>query len=80
VKLAIYQMAVQLRLGGDAVLVPVVAEAVLADINGEVLGDLAPVQDLTHAQGDLVLAAQRGAGPRAGRGDFLQVGLGGFQQ
>jgi hypothetical protein len=45
----------------------VVAEAVLADINSEVLGDLAPVQDHADPQGDLVLAAQRSTSPRAGR-------------
>jgi hypothetical protein len=50
--------AVQLCLGGDGVLVPVVAEPVLADVDGEVLGDLAPVQHLARAQRDRVLAAQ----------------------
>ena len=53
---------------------------IVADLDGEVLGDLAPVQDPVYPHGDLVRAAQRGAGPRAGRGDLAQVGLGGGQQ
>jgi hypothetical protein len=53
---------------------------VLADVDDEVLGDLAPVERLPGPQRDLVLAAQRAAGPRAGRGDFLQVGLGSREQ
>src|ERR1039457_3579002 len=72
--------AVQGGLGGDGVLVPVVAEPVLADVDDKVLGDLAPVQDLAGPQRDLVLAAQRAAAPRARRGDFLQVGFGGVEQ
>ena len=35
---------------------------------------------LSDPHGDRVLAAQRPPGPRAGRGDFLQVSLGGGQQ
>ena len=44
------------------------------------LGDLAAVQDPVGPHGDLVLAAQRPPGPRAGRGDLGQVGFGGGQQ
>ena len=62
--------AVHGGLGGDGVLVAGVADAVVGDVDGEVLGDLAPVQDPVRAHGDRVLAAQRPAGPRAGRGDL----------
>ncbi len=72
--------AVQGGFGGDGVLVAGVADAVAGDLDGEVLGDLAAVQHPVGAHGDLVRAAQRGAGPRAGRGDLAQVGFGGGQQ
>src|SRR5208283_1390227 len=72
--------AVQGGFGGDGVLVAGVADAVVGDLDGEVLGDLAAGKDPVGAHGDLVLAAQRCAGPRAGRGDLGQVGLGGFEQ
>jgi hypothetical protein len=62
--------AVELGLGGDGVLIAGVADAVVGDLDGEVLGDLAAVQDPVGPDGDLVRAAQRGAGPRAGRGDL----------
>ena len=71
---------VQGGLGGDGVLVAGIAQAVAGDLDGEVLGDLAPVQDPVGPHGDRVLAAQRPPGPRAGCGYFLQVGLGGGQQ
>ncbi len=62
--------AVELGLGGDGVLVPGVGELILADVDGDVFGDLAPVQDPVHPHGDLVPAAQRGTCPRAGGGDL----------
>src|SRR5207344_3292680 len=72
--------AVEGGLGGDGVLVAGVADAVVADVDGEVLGDLAAVQDPVGPHGDLVLAVQRPAGPCAGRGDLAQVSLGGSEQ
>jgi hypothetical protein len=53
---------------------------IVADVDGEVLGDLAPAQDPARPHGDVVLAAQRLPGPRAGRCDFGQVSFGGGQQ
>jgi hypothetical protein len=52
---------------------------IVADLDAEVLGDLATVQHPAQAQRDLVLAAQRPAGPLGGGGDLGQVGLGGGQ-
>ena len=72
--------AVELGLGGDGVLVAGVAEAVVADVGGEVLGDLAAGQHPVRAHGDRVLTAQRPPGPGAGRGDLGQVGLGGREE
>jgi hypothetical protein len=72
--------AVEGGFGGDGVLVAGVAEVVLADVGPEVLADLAAAQRPVGAQRDLVLAAQRLAGPPGGCGDRGQVGLGGGQQ
>ena len=72
--------AVELGLGGDGVLVAGVTDAVVGDLDGEVLSDLAAAEDPVGAHGNLVLAAQRPPGPRAGGGDLGQVGLGGREE
>ena len=72
--------AVELCLGVDGVLIAGVAQAVAGDLGSEVLSDLAAVLFPVHPDSDLILAAQRGAGPRARHGDLTQINLSGREQ
>ena len=58
--------SVQRGLGGDLVLILTPRQAIIGDVDDEVLGHLLGVDDLAHRQDDLVLAAQRPEQPRRG--------------
>src|ERR1035437_8710602 len=70
---------VQGRLGGDGLGVALVAEGVVGDGQGVVLGHLVPADDFADPDPDLAGPVQA-PGTGGGGGDLCQLGVGGVQQ